>query len=140
MTNYDESTRGLSDEDYKTLAAIRAALRRFTHFSEDAARVAGLTSQQHQALLAVRAASDGTMSIGELAEFLLIQPHSASELVDRLGALGLVERKPSVTDRRMMRLNLTASANSVLRSLSVVHRDELRRLRPLLGELLARLN
>ncbi len=46
-------TDQLKDEDYQTLAAIRAALRRFTHFSEEAAKTAGVTPQQHQALLAV---------------------------------------------------------------------------------------
>jgi DNA-binding MarR family transcriptional regulator len=130
----------LTDEDYRTLAAIRAALRRFMHFSEDAAKSAGLTPQQHQALLAIRAAQDSAMSIGELAEFLVIQPHSASELADRLGALGLVDRKPDAKDRRMMKLRLTRAAEGALLSLSVTHRDELRRLRPLLSELLVRLD
>ena len=140
MTRRNEPGSCLSDQDYKTLAEIRAALRRFTHFSENAARAAGLTPQQHQALLAVRAAPDHALSIGELAEFLLIQPHSASELADRLAALALVSRKPGTKDRRMMRLHLTPSAEEVLRFLSLTHRDELRRLRPLLGDMLAQLD
>ncbi len=130
----------LNDEDYKTLAAIRYALRHFIHFSEEAARAAGLTPQQHQVLLAIRAAEASAMSIGELAEFLLVQPHSASELADRLTALNFVERRPDVQDRRVTKLHLTAEAENVLASLSVTHRDELRRLRPLLSELLLKLN
>ena len=133
-------TDQLRDEDYQTLAAIRAALRRFTHFSEEAAKTAGLTPQQHQALLAIRAAPGAAMAIGALAEFLLIQPHSASELADRLAALGLVERKPSAKDRRITALHLTRAAEGKLLSLSVAHRDELRQLRPLLSALLARLD
>lgn len=130
----------LSDADYQTLAAIRAALRRFTHFSEDAAKSAGLTPQQHQALLAIRASNSGLISIGELAEFLFIQPHSASELVDRLGALGLVDRMQDPKDRRSSKLSLTPAADNTLLSLSVTHRDELRRIRPLLSELLEKLD
>jgi DNA-binding MarR family transcriptional regulator len=130
----------LTDEDYRTLAAFRAALRRFLHFSEDAAKSAGLTPQQHQALLAIRAAKGTAISIGDLAEYLVIQPHSASELADRLVALGLVIRKPDVKDRRMTKLRLTQAAEDALLSLSVTHRDELRTLRPLLSELLAKLN
>lgn len=130
----------LTDEDYRTLAAFRAALRRFLHFSEDAAKSAGLTPQQHQALLGIRAAKDAAISIGELAEYLVIQPHSASELADRLVALGLVIREPDVKDRRMTKLRLTQAAGDALLSLSVTHRDQLRRLRPLLSELLAKLN
>ncbi len=130
----------LTDEDYRTLAAFRAALRRFLYFSEDAAKSAGLTPQQHQALLGIRAAKDAAISIGELAEYLAIQPHSASELADRLVALGLVIREPDVKDRRMTKLRLTPAAEDALLSLSVTHRDELRTLRPLLSELLAKLN
>ncbi|HQT38933.1 MAG TPA: helix-turn-helix domain-containing protein [Acidocella sp.] len=130
----------LSDTDYQTLAAIRAALRRFTHFSENAAKSAGVTPQQHQALLAIRASDSGLISIGELAEFLLVQPHSASELVDRLGALGLVDRMQDPKDRRSTKLCLTPAADTTLLSLSVAHRDELRRIRPLLSELLEKLD
>lgn len=126
----------LTDEDYRTLGAIRATLRRFAHFSENAAKSAGLTPQQHQALLAIRASPDQAMSIGELAEFLLIQPHSASELADRLRSAGLAERKPYEKDRRMAKLHLTPAAEATLLSLSMTHRDELLRLRPLLNELL----
>ena len=115
-------------------------MRRFTHFSEDAAKASGLTPQQHQALLAIRAAQDSAISIGDLAEALFIQPHSASELADRLGAVGLVERRPDEKDRRVMKLHLTQAAEEALLSLSVAHRDELRRLRPLLSDLLVGLD
>ena len=131
---------GLTDEDYRALAAIRYALKRFIHFSEDAARSVGLTPQQHQALLAIRAGKEQVISIGELSELLLVQPHSASELADRLSALGLVDRRTDERDRRVIKLRLTGEADRALLSLSVAHRDELRRLRPLLSELLAKLD
>jgi DNA-binding MarR family transcriptional regulator len=140
MAKRNSSTVRLTDEDYRTLAAIRYALKRFMHFSEEAARSARLTPQQHQALLAIRAASNSSMSIGELSEFLLVQPNSASELVDRLSALGLVDRQSDDKDRRVMKIGLTTEAETMLLSLSVTHRDELRRLRPLLSELLAKLD
>ena len=130
----------LTDEDYRTLAAIRHAIKRFIHFSEEAARAAQLTPQQHQALLAIRAENSLSMTVGELSEFLLIQPHSASELVNRLEVLGLVERQSDDQDRRVMRIHLTDEAEAVLVSLSMTHRDELRRLRPLLSELLSKLD
>jgi len=140
MKRHKESADHLSDDDYRTLAAIRSALRRFTHFSEDAAKSAGLTPQQHQAMLAIRASQDAAMSIGDLAATLLVAPHSASELVHRLAALGLVSRRPDAKDRRMMKLRLTQAAEEALLSLSAAHRDELRRLRPLLSELLVKLD
>jgi DNA-binding MarR family transcriptional regulator len=127
----------LDSVDYEALAAFRHELRRFSHFSEQAAKDAGLTPQQHQALLAIRAAN-GVITIGHLAEQLMLQPHSASGLVDRLAALDLVSRTVTGADRRRINVHLTLRAEEMLRHLSVAHRDEIRRLRPLLTDLLSR--
>lgn len=128
----------LSDEHYEALASIRHELRRFLHFSEQAAGSSGITPQQHQALLAIRAAG-GEMLVGALAEHLLLKPHSASEHVDRLVRSGFVSRTSSTADKRQVCVALTAEGRAILASLSVAHREELRRIRPLLTELITRL-
>jgi len=128
---------GLRDKDYVTLAGFRHALRQFATYSEAAARQAGLTPQQHQALLAIRAGADGTLHVGELAERLLLKPHSASELVQRMVEQGLVRRATDAHDKRQVVLALSQRGDAVLEDLSQSHRDELRRLRPMLQELLA---
>ena len=128
---------GLSDHDYRTLADFRQTLRGFLHFSEEAAEAVGLTAQQHQALLAIKAA-DG-LTVGELAVRLLVRPHSATGLANRLERLGYVARVPAMGDRRRVDLVVTDLAETLLRSLSASHRAELRRLGPMLTELLARL-
>ena len=130
----------LDDEDYRTLAAVRAAIRGFAHFTEKVVQAAGLTPQQHQVLVALRAAETGELAIGELAETLILQPHSVSGLADRLQALGLVERARRDDDRRVVVLRLTAKAKKLMSSLSRTHRDELRRIRPLLISLLSQLD
>ena len=127
----------LSDDDYRALADFRQALRQFMSFSERAAEATCLTPQQHQALLAIRA--EGGLTVGDLAGRLLLRSHSASGLADRLVRLDLVERRVSTIDRRRVELILTKSGQAVLTSLSSIHRNELRRLRPLLTGLLARL-
>ncbi len=132
-------SKEIGDKDYRTLAAFRLTLRRFLHFSETAAEAAGLAPQQHQALLAVRAAPGAMMLVGELAEALLIRPHSASGLVDRLERLGLISRISPGADRRRVSVALTPEGEAALASLSSAHRTELRRLRPLLEELIAKL-
>lgn len=129
----------LDDESYRALAAFRYELRRFLHFSENAARGAGLTPQQHQALLAIRAAPGGEMLVGELAERLLLRPHSASELAARLEGQGLAMRQHDAADRRQVHLRLTKEAMEILTSLTVAHRAELRRSGPLLHKLLEEL-
>lgn len=129
----------LTDADYKGLADLRYALRRFQAFSEGEAQAAGLTPQQHQALLAIRAAPPGDASIGYVAERLVLKPHSATGLVNRLEALGLVRRTISAHDRRFAILELTDRAGALLERLTTVHRTEINRLRPLLSELLHKL-
>jgi DNA-binding MarR family transcriptional regulator len=117
----------LTHEDYAALGAFRMALRRFLKFSEAAAQASGLTAQQHQALLAIRAhAGAEPMSIGELAACLLIKNHSAVGLVARLQARGLVERNPSPDDRRRVQLTLTPEADRVLEQISRENIVELR--------------
>src|SRR5690242_3241915 len=109
----------ISDADYAALAAFRRSLREFLSFSEAAARAAGLTPQQHQALLAIRGAK-AVVSVGELATELQLRPHSALELVDRLAAADLVERRPGEIDHRRVEISLTAKAERALRDLSAV--------------------
>jgi DNA-binding MarR family transcriptional regulator len=127
----------LSHSDYERLAEFRHLLRRFLVFSQGAAEGAGLTAQQHQALLAIKGHAGGdAMTVSGLAERLAIRHHSAVGLIDRLEAKDLIRRNVSSADRRQVRIALTDEAERLLRSLSVAHRDELRRVAPLLRSLL----
>jgi DNA-binding MarR family transcriptional regulator len=122
------------------LAQLRYLLRRLAAFSEAAARGAGLTSQQHQALLAVRGfAGPGRISVGELAERLQLRHHSTVGLIDRLAARGLLRRHYDRRDRRRVLLAVTPRGQVRLTRLARAHREELARLAPLLRSLLARL-
>ncbi|HEY6869805.1 MAG TPA: MarR family transcriptional regulator, partial [Novosphingobium sp.] len=67
---------------------------------------------------------------------LMLRPHSASGLIDRLVAQGLVRRQSSPADKRQALLVLTDAAAEVLAQLSRAHREEIRRIRPLMSELL----
>lgn len=129
----------IDDEDYCALALFRRQLRSFLSFSEGAAAEAGLTAQPHQALLAIRAAAERSLPVGELADQLHLRPHSATELVDRLARLGLVERQDGDSDRGRVRVALTQDGLDKIETLSAAHRHELLRLRPLLIEMLGKL-
>ena len=122
-----------SDEQYQRLLTFRTALRRFDHWSRAAAEAHGLTHTQHQLMLAIRGSlTDGGPTIGEVAEALLVRHHTATELVDRVQQLGLVERVRSVSDARRVQLQLSASGLAVLNDLTAVHVEELRELARLL--------
>ncbi len=129
----------LSSSDYELLAQFRRALREFISFSESAAAEMGLAPQQHQALLAIKGTPgrDG-LYIGEIAERLMIKPHTAAELVTRLVRMDLARRLPDPADGRRVQVVLTAHAESLLEDLSVAHLEELRGIRPLLARLLDR--
>src|ERR1700758_132311 len=95
----------LEAADYQSLGEFRRAIRDFLAFSEESAREQGVTAQQHQALLAIRAhIGPEAMSIGELADCLLIKNHSAVGLVARLVERSLVKRHASENDRRRVLL------------------------------------
>jgi DNA-binding MarR family transcriptional regulator len=129
--------RPLSGADYERLAEFRYLLRQFLIFSEDAAEEAGLTAQQHQALLAMKGfGGDRPMTTGDLAERLGIRHHSAVGLINRLLSKSLVRRRTGSEDRRQVLLALTPKAETLLARLSAAHRDEIRRLAPLLQTLL----
>jgi DNA-binding MarR family transcriptional regulator len=114
--------------EYRALAQFRRALRSFLHFSEQAARDAGLTPAQHQLLLAIKGSESGDQpTITELAESLKLRHHSAVELIDRATTAGLVEREHDPVDGRLQRLTLTNLGEQKLATLSQLHRDELRR-------------
>jgi DNA-binding MarR family transcriptional regulator len=117
----------LTLSDYQSLADLRYQIRKFLHFSEQAARVSGVEPHQHQLLLALRGLPKGALPrIGELAERVQIEPHSAVELVNRLAAGGYIERRRGDEDRREVLLALTSKGEKVLRQLSLHHRRELR--------------
>jgi len=123
--------------DYQTLAAFRYELRKFLHFSEVAANEHDLTPQQYQAILAIEGfPGRNRVTVGELAEQLQIAAHSAVGLVDRLQGCGLVERRPSETDRRRVYLRLTKLGLTRLKQLASAHRTELQTVGPLLVGLL----
>ena len=130
----------LAPHDYEVLAEFRYLLMRFAAFSEQAAQAAGLAPRQHQALLAIKGyPGGGEVTIGDLAERLGIRHHSTVGLVDRLVSRGYLARRADPHDRRRTFLSLTASGEEALAGLSAAHREELRRVAPLLKSLLSRL-
>jgi len=128
----------ITKSHYETLAALRRSLRHFHRFSHEAARLSGLTPQQHQALLAIKGfPGRDFVSIGELAESLQLRHHSAVGLVNRLARRQLVRRATAAGDRRRVEVRLTPRGEARIERLSAAHLLELRQLSPGLRRLLA---
>lgn len=133
-------TKDLAPADYEALAAFRHAVRRYLAFAENGARSVGLTSQQHQALLAIKAQTlTRPMTIGDLAAQLLIKHHSTVELVGRLEKAGFTRRSTDLEDRRRVLVSLTAAGEAVLAALSANNLQELRIIAPAFSGLLGQL-
>lgn len=120
--------QGLSDDEFRRLLDFRDGLRLFLRWSDAQARAVGLTSAQHQLLLAVRG-HGGPPSIRDIADHLLLRHHSAVELVDRAVAGGLLERVADDADQRVVRLVLTTTGAEKVEALAAAHLEELSRLR-----------
>jgi MarR family transcriptional regulator for hemolysin len=89
----------------------RLLRRRF----EQNARGSGLTRSQWQ-VLAYLAQNEGIYQSG-LADLLEIEPITLCRIVDKLQALGLVERQPDPSDRRVWLLHITPAARPKLTQL-----------------------
>ena len=140
MTDHVD-VEALTTDDYQMLASFRRELRRFLRFSEDAARIEGLTPAQHQLLLAIKGhPGPDAPSISQVANALQLRRHSAVELVGRAEANGLVSRTTDPADLRCSRLSVTAAGEHHLARLSMQHRAELRRSRHVMIDLLQSLD
>jgi DNA-binding MarR family transcriptional regulator len=132
-------TQTLALSDYQALAELRYQIRRFLHFSEQAARRMDLEPQQHQLMLALKGLPPGVLpTVKTLAERMQTQHHSTVELVNRLSRAGLVRRSRTGEDRRQVLLTLTPKAEKMLSELSMGHQAELRTQGPALVAALER--
>ncbi len=126
----------LHKADYERLLALRTGLRRFLHWSEEQAKATGLAPAQHQLLLAIKGhPGDRPPSVGELADHLVLRPHSAVGLIDRAQAAGLVAREPDREHSGTVRLRLTESGERHLAALATAHLAEAARLAPAMQSL-----
>lgn len=116
----------LNTVDYEALAQFRYRLRLFLAFSDMKAKNAGITSQQYQALLAVKGFSSQTpMFVGELSRVLLIKHHTTVELVDRMAKLGLLQRTVDGHDKRRVLVTLTKRGQLLLQRVAAIHFEHL---------------
>ena len=142
MMNRPASRRQRSaDDDFiRTVAALsdfRFALRQFLSFSESMVRSMGVTSQQHQTMLILVEAGDEGVMTRDLADRMLMLPHGAVQIVNRLEEAGFAERRADAADGRVSRVHATPRAVELMRVLVKAHARELRRHEQLLARSLA---
>jgi DNA-binding MarR family transcriptional regulator len=120
--------KSLQAKDYDALGAFRYAMRKFLRFSTDVvATRAKLTTEQYEALLAIKSSSDANgMTVGKISERLQVKHHTAVSLLDKLEARNLAIRKRAAADKRSVNVQLTKAGASLLARLAAIHHRELR--------------
>jgi DNA-binding MarR family transcriptional regulator len=99
---------------YADAAAFRTELRRFLRRSEDCARNHGLTPAQHLLLLQIAGSNGAQSTVSELVERLALTQSTVTELVQRAVAAGLIARRTSADDGRVVHLTLTSEGEDKL--------------------------
>jgi len=127
-------------DDIQLLAKFRREIRHFLQFSEQAASAVGLQPQQHQLLLQIAGAPEGTLvTIRYVAGAMGLRHNTTVELTKRCELMGLVRKHQDADDRRCVVLELTTQGSHALRQLSDVHSQQLRDLAPSLIQALTRI-
>jgi DNA-binding MarR family transcriptional regulator len=139
MTKKEPQMGGL-DTLLEALAEFRYHLRSFLQFSEQVAQDHHLRPRQHQLLLQIAGAPEGSLAtINFLADRLGLRQNSLVELADRSEAEGLVRRVEDPADRRRTVLSVTEKGMQVLDALSASHARELDEFGPQLIRALERI-
>ncbi len=85
-----------------------------------------MTSQQYQALLAIKGFSHQHMSVGELADFLLVKRRTAVDLMNRMTRKGFLKRFRDSRDGRRILVTLTRKGEQRLSNIAELNWLELR--------------
>ena len=134
----DSEARGrdISAAGYRQLAEFRYRIRRFLHFSEEAARSNGIEPQQHQLLLAIKGLPEGTPAQRSCAFGTALSSPSQHGGTDRPAGRAKGGSAPAQRSRIAAKylIELTPHGEELLHRLSVLHRQELRVSGPALSE------
>jgi DNA-binding MarR family transcriptional regulator len=129
----------MTAEQYQRLAEFRYHLRRFLHFSQQAAAGAGLHPQQYQLLQVIAGIpEDSSPTIAMVASRMCLRHNSVVELVNRTIEERLLRKVADPLDHRRLLLQITPAGERLLDSLTEYHLRELEELGPELIKALKR--
>lgn len=100
-----------TNADQVVLTTIRQIIRATTLHSKHLAKTAGLTAPQLIILKTIREHDE--LSISRVAELVSLSQATVTTIVKRLEARGLLQRRRSERDRRVVKLALTASGKEI---------------------------
>jgi len=90
----------------------------------DLSGVTGNLTRLHLGIM--RMLNEGGMTVSELARVSMVPKPQMTHLVDQLVRLGIVERRPDATDRRVINLALTEHGRALLGDLKRKVRENIK--------------
>jgi DNA-binding MarR family transcriptional regulator len=106
---------------------LQAGFRRLTdHLLDDVEAKAGVAPSSFQVLWFLLTTSDRTARMQELAQTLGFSTAGTTKVADRLAKAGLIERRPSPADRRVIFATLTERGVSIATTAALALADALR--------------
>lgn len=109
-------TRDEQDAYFEGVARARYIIRRTFRIFDEVARQADLEPLQHQALIQIvgGGVTEGPLPVSRIADRLDVTSAFASRLVQELEHKGLVQRRASEKDRRVILVDATSEGREVL--------------------------
>lgn len=121
------ASRRLTDEEQRTWRAFRRATRLlFALLDHELLRDAGMAPGAYELLVLLAEAPQRALRMNELAEATLTSPSRISHAVERLAALGWVERTSCPSDRRGWLAVLTDDGYDALGAAAPRHVEHVR--------------
>ena len=115
--------------DYQLQAAWYATIRRYLRFSKKNARVAGVSTQQYQLLLAIIGIKERDWAIiSELSELLCINNQATLELCQQAERDELIRRRPIDSRSHQTSFQLTEKGKMILDLISQKDQPEFERI------------
>jgi DNA-binding MarR family transcriptional regulator len=109
-------TSAIHRKQFGRLIAFWFGVRRSLWIRCQYAKGAGLSNNQYELVLAVKAWEDKRSNTALMAGRLLLEHHVVAPLVKSLSAQQLLPVEPSRSDRRSLALSLTPKASGCLRT------------------------
>lgn len=107
--------------------ALYAATNTITRAYRPLLEQIGLTYPQYLVMMVLW--QDGQRSVSEIASRLALPPHAASPIVERLAVAGLVERRRTRPDLRVVHVTLTPAGAELQHAASAIQRKVVHRTR-----------
>ena len=118
----------VSKRQFEALSDFRMELAEFARFSQESARLAGITPLQYLLLLHAQGFPDRDWAtVGELTSRLGITPQSTVSIVKRCERLGLLCKRKGRTDKRRVEVHATESARTLIEQIAARNIEELKR-------------